>query len=253
MARERSAYSTTQVLGLGLLATAMIVATILTQLLIDTEESFWPVAAVATVVALVVWRFDGVWARVLGLLGTLAIGASAFFFAFGVFHVFSPLEFIIGLLFVAGFLISLVGGIMTLALGGRRDPGPTARGRRFHLVTLGVLGVASAVSVVGFFLTRTTVTETEAQGASRIEIKNFEFNPDTTSVVSDQSLLLVNKDVFAHDFTLDEYDISVHVGPGGEALVDLSSLQPGTYDYFCSLHTDPATGEGMTGQITIEG
>ena len=40
-------------------------------------------------------------------------------------------------------------------------------------------------------------------------------------------------------------------GQGSETLVDLSAAAPGTYDYFCSLHTDDA-GEGMTGTITIE-
>lgn len=251
-ARQRPAYSTTQLFGLSLMATAMIVVTILTPILTDSEDSFWPIAAVATAAALIVWRFHGIWAQVLGLLGTLAVGAGAFFFAFGIFQLFSPIEFIVGLVFVVGFLTSLVGGIMTLAVGRRRDPGPTMRGRRFRQVALGFMGVASVVSVVGFFLTRTTVTDAEAQGTATVEMINFEFEPLTTSMTSDQGLLLVNEDAFAHDFTLDQYDIYVYTGPGSEAVVDLSSVPPGTYDYFCSLHTDPATGEGMTGQLTIE-
>ncbi len=253
MTRERPLYATTQLFGLALMATAMTVVTILTIFVFDTEDSFWPLAAIAVVVTLVVWRFDGVWAKTLGLLGTLAIGGSAFFFALGLFHPFSPIEFIVGLLVVVGFFASLVAGIMTLAVGRRRDPGPTPRGRRFRKVVLGVMGVASVVSVVGFLLTRTTVAEAEAQGAATVDMTNFEFHPGATSMASDQGLMLVNKDPFAHDFTLDELDIQVDVRPGSEAIVDLSSLPPGTYHYFCSLHTDPATGEGMTGELTIEG
>lgn len=252
MTRERPLYATTQLFGLALMATAMTVVTILTIFVFDTEDSFWPLAAIAVVVTLVVWRFDGVWAKTLGLLGTLAIGGSAFFFALGLFHPFSPIEFPVGLLVVVGFFASLVAGIMTLAVGRRRDPGPTPRGRRFRQLALGAMSVASVVSVVGFFLTRTTVAEAEAQGAATVEMSNFEFDPAATSMASEQGLLLINRDAFAHDFTLDELDIHIDIGPGSEAIVDLSSVPPGTYDYFCSLHTDPATGEGMTGQLTIE-
>lgn len=253
MTRERPAYATTQAFGLALMATAMVVVTILTMVLFDSEGSYWPLAGIAAAVTFVVWRFDRMWAKILGLLGTLAIGATTFYFAFGLFQPFSPLEFIIGLMVVVGFFTSLVGGIMTLAVGRRRDSGPTPAGRRFRKVVLGVIGVASVVSVVGFLLTRTTVAEAEAQGAATVDMTNFEFHPGATSMASDQGLLLVNKDPFAHDFTLDELDIQVDVRPGSEAIVDLSSLPPGTYHYFCSLHTDPATGEGMTGELTIEG
>ncbi|MEE8405611.1 MAG: hypothetical protein V3S32_00510 [Acidimicrobiia bacterium] len=54
----------------------------------------------------------------------------------------------------------------------------------------------------------------------------------------------------AHDFTLEELDIYVYFGPGSEALVDLSAASPGTYPYFCSLHSDGT--EGMRGTVTIE-
>lgn len=253
MRRERTAYSTTQSFGLALMATAMIVVTIVTFLVIDTDESFWPVAAAAIVFAFVAWRFDALWARIVGLLGTLAIGAGAFFFAFGIFQPFSPLEFIVGLIFTAGFLFSLGAGIMAIAVGRKRDPGPSETGRRVRMATVGVISVASVVSVAGFLATRTTVSDAEAQGAATLEIVNFEFEPGTETIAAGQNLLLKNEDAFAHDFTLEELDIVSHLGPGSETIVDLGSAPPGTYQYFCSLHTDPATGEGMTGTITIEG
>jgi plastocyanin len=52
------------------------------------------------------------------------------------------------------------------------------------------------------------------------------------------------------EFTLEDLDIYVYVGPGSDAIVDLSSATPGTYDYFCSIHTDTATGDGMSGQVS---
>ena len=60
-----------------------------------------------------------------------------------------------------------------------------------------------------------------------------------------------NADAFAHDFTLSELDIAVSVGPGSEALVDLTGLSPGTYQYICSFHSDGT--EGMMGTLVVGG
>lgn len=245
---ERTAHSKTQAFGLTLMAGVMIAVTILTPLLTDSEDSFWPVAAIATVVTWVVWQFDGVWARI---LGTLAVGVSAFFLAFGVFQVFSPIEFILGLAFFLGFFISLIAGIMALVASRKGKVAPTPRAKRFRQGILGLLGVASVISIVGFFLTQTTVSDAEAQGTATLEMTNFNFEPQTTSVFSGQGLLIVNNDAFAHDFTLDDFDIYTYFGPGSEAVVDLSSVPPGTYDYFCSLHSEG--DDPMTGIITVEG
>ena len=95
------------------------------------------------------------------------------------------------------------------------------------------------------------MSEAEAAGATPLNMVDFEFDPEDT--VTDGKLLIHNADPFAHDLTIDELDIYVYVGPGSDAIVDLNSAEAGTYDYFCSLHTDTATGEGMTGRITIEG
>ena len=253
MGKQRPAYATTQLFGLILIAAAMVSVIIVELLFLDAEESFWPVAVASVLFAAVVWRFDALWARIVGLIGTLAVGGAMFFFAFGIFQPFSPIEFIVGLLFVIGVLTALVGGVMTLVVGGRREPGPSERGKRFRQTALGIIGVASVVSIVGFFLTRDVVSEDEAAGAATLEMVDFEFSPLTTSLAADQPLLVVNRDLFAHDFTLDEHDISVYTGPGSEAVIDLSSVPSGTYTFVCTLHTNPSTGEGMTGQLTIEG
>ena len=253
MGKQRPAYATTQLFGLILIAAAMIAVIIVELLFLDAEESFWPVAVASVLFAGVVWRFDALWARIIGLVGTLAIGGAMFFFAFGIFQPLSPIEFIVGLLFVIGVLTALAGGVMTLIVGRKREPGPSEKGRRFRQIAVGFIGVASVVSIVGFFLTRSVVSDDEAAGAATLEMVDFEFSPLSTSVSSDQSLVVVNRDLFAHDFTLDEYDIYAYTGPGSEAAIDLSSVPAGTYTFVCSLHTNPSTGEGMTGQLTIEG
>lgn len=252
--RERATHASLQVLGLTMMSVAIVTVIVVSWLILgDTEDLgfFLIVGGVSVVATFVVWRFDGTWARIVGLIGTLAVTATVFWLAFGVFQIFSPLEFIVGLVFLVGFLLSLIWGVMALVSGIRDRMGPTKVDGVLRTWVLGLVGVLSVVSIVGFVFTRETVSEPEAAGATALEMVDFEFDPNNT--VTDGKLLIHNGDPFAHDFTLEDLDIYVYVGPGSDAIANLSSATPGTYDYFCSLHTDTATGEGMTGQVTIEG
>lgn len=157
----------------------------------------------------VVWRFDKAWARALGVMATLGAMVTMFWLAFGLFQVFSPIEFIVGLVFLLGVVLSLVGGIMALFSRKKGDTGPTKRETRVRKGTMGLIGVAAVISVVGFLFTRENVSEAEASGATALEMANFEFDPFTTSMPSGGKLLVANSDAFAHDFTLEELDIYV--------------------------------------------
>lgn len=116
------------------------------------------------------------------------------------------------------------------------------------------MGVGSLVSVVGFFATRSTVSDAEAAAAVALDMDNFEFAPRSLTVAAGDKILLINSDLFVHDLTLDEGDVYVRLGAGGESLVDLGDLSAGTYEYFCSLHSFEENGvkKGMVGTITIE-
>ena len=249
---KRAAHSTTQVFGLVLISAALLVLVILSLLLLDGEDAgfFGVITAVAVVVTVVVWRFDTVWARILGVVATLGATMTMFWLAFGLFQPFSPIEFVVGLMFLLGVLLSLVGGIMALVSGRRGDAGPTRGETRLRTGVMGLIGVAALISVVGFFFTRESVSEAEAAGATTLNMVNFEFDPSTSSISSGGKLLVANTDAFAHDFTLEELDIYVYFGPGSDALVDLSGAAPGTYDYICSIHSDGT--DGMRGTVTIE-
>lgn len=249
---ERAAHATTQIFGLMLLTTATVAAAVIGLLFTEGEGTFIPSAVIAAAVTWVVWRFDRTWATVIGIVGTLAATLGLFFLAFGVFQIFSPVEFIVGVMLVLGFFISLVAGIMVLVARFRNRMAPVAAGRRFRRTVIGVVGVLAVVSIGGFVLTRSTVSEAEAQGAVAVDMAKFEFEPGNTTVSQGQNLLVTNSDPFAHDFTLDEFGVYQYFGPGSDGVVDLGSVPPGTYTYVCSLHTDPNTGEGMTGQLTIE-
>jgi plastocyanin len=250
--KERTAHANTQTFGLVLISAALLVAVLLTLVLFDGDDiALILVPAVAAVGAtFVTWRFDSQWARALGIVGTV-LSLGAFFLAFGLFHVFSPIEFVVALAYVLGFFMSLVGAVRALLAGGKGKQVPAYSGGRFRTTVLAVIGAAAVVSIAGFLLTKESVSDSESAGATALEMLKFEFNPGSSALPLDGKLLIQNSDPFVHDFTLDEMDIAVTVGPGSEALVDLSGLASGTYDYICSLHSDGETG--MIGTIKISG
>lgn len=247
--RERTTLLSAQAFGLTLMATVMLIVVVLSLVLLGGEDiaPFVLATVLAGAGAFLAWRFEALWARIVGLVITVAVGLFTFWFAFGVFQLFSPLEFITGLGYVVGLLFALIGGIAGLFRKGDQNG-------RLRSGALAMIGIASVVSIAGFFLTRSTVSEAEAAGATILDMVDFEFAPGTVSVASDGKLLLTNSDPFAHDLTLDEFDIYEYLGPGGETVVDLSDLPAGTYQYWCSLHTFEENGvrEGMVGTISVE-
>ncbi len=249
---ERTAHAATQTFGLALITAAFAAAVILTLTLLGGEEvvMFGILTAIVGGAAFVTWRFDTQWARALGLVATV-LALAGFFFAFGVFQIFSPIEFAMGLLYVVGWVLSLVAGIRAILASRKDRTGPSLRESRTPVVVLGVIGVAVVISVVGFFATRQTVSDAEAAGATEIDMVKFEFDPETSSLPAGSTLLVKNSDPFSHDFTLDALGIAEPVGPGSEVLVDLAGAAPGTYEYVCTLHS--SDGEGMIGTIVIDG
>lgn len=250
--RQRAAHATTQTFGLALVTAALLAVVILTLILFDGDDvvMFAILTAIAGAAAFLTWRFDTQWARALGLVGTV-LSLGGFFLGFGLFQIFSPIEFTLALAYVLGVLLSLVAGIMAIVAGARHRVGPSPRETRVPMVALGLIGIAAIVSVAGFLLTRQTVSAEEAAGATEIDMVAFKFSPESSTVPAGTTILVKNADPFAHDFTLEALDIAESVGPGGEVIIDLSAAAPGTYDYVCTLHT--SEGEGMVGTIVIEG
>lgn len=249
---DRTAHAATQTFGLALLTATLALVVVVSLVVFGGEDLavFLVPGVIIGGATVATWRQDRQWARGFGILATvLALGG--FFLAFGIFQPFSPIEFIIGVSYVVGVVLSLVGGIRALLAGraGRTEPlGSHLRMQRYVLAVVAVFGV---VSIVGFLTTRETVSAEDAAGAVVLDMVDFEFEPQMASVPSGGKLLIKNSDPFVHDFKFDELGIKVVVGPGSETLVDLSELAPGEYDYFCSLHSNGTTG--MKGSFSIAG
>ena len=241
--------ATNQVFGLGLMTATAIIMLAVTVLLLEPADAATAavLAVVLGVTTFLVWRFDTTWAVIIGLVVAVAAASTIFYIAFGVFQPLSPIEFGTGLLLVVGFVFALVGGIG--ALFRRQADGPP-KGVRLRLGALALVAIGTLASVVGFLSSRTTVDVAAASEAVVVDMRNFLFEPEQTAIAAGEQLLLTNSDAFAHDFTLEEYDLYTYFGPGSEALIEVGDLPPGTYEYFCSLHT--FDGEGMIGTLTIE-
>jgi plastocyanin len=240
----------TQALGLALVTAALAVFLATLAVSGGDEGGFVTVLAiVGGLVTWLTWKVNTLWAVIVGLVATIA-AAMVFFMAFGVLQPFSPFEFIGGLLYVFGFFFALVGGIMALSRR-HREAGPQETGIRVRQTMLGLIGVLAVVSVAGFLMNRTSVSAEAATDAAVVDMVDFEFAPVTPMVATGQNLLLTNSDGFVHDLTIDELDLYESLGPGGEAIVDLSDVPAGTYQFYCSLHSDGTTG--MAGTLTIEG
>ena len=241
-----------QVFGLILLAVAFAIFVPVGLFFLDPGAALFAVVLTVAFAAMayVILRYDSTWAKAIALVVTIGAGATgAIYNAFGVFQVFSPVEFVGGLFTLFGFLFAVIGGIVALVK--RRSSEPAgARSLKIRQAVLGVVGLGLVVSIVGFFLTRSSVAEAQAEGATVVDMGDFEFLPSTVSVDQGAMLLFTNSDVWAHDFTLEDYELYQYFGPGSEALVDVSALSAGTYVFFCSLHT--FDGDGMVGTLTIE-
>lgn len=254
---ERTTHSKKQFLGLALVAGVLVFAVGLTLALGEAGDGFFFVfvaaAAIAVAIAYLAWRFDTLWARVVGLVGALLLLFATFFFIFGIFEPFSPIEFVIGVAYTIGIILAIVGGIMAIVAGRRGKMGATARDNQLPRAIAIVLGAAVVISIVGFFATRSTVSDAEAAGAVEVQMKNSEFTPEIVTAAAGTKLLVKNSDLFTHDFTIDEYDIEVKLGPGSSKLVEIPASATGSVPFYCSIHSDGdgPSRSGMTGSITI--
>ena len=73
------------------------------------------------------------------------------------------------------------------------------------------------------------------------------FQPREITIADGDELVLINRGTSLHNFSIEEGDVDVDVQPGESVSVDLSSLAPGTYAFFCTYQRQ----QGMEGTITI--
>ena len=81
---------------------------------------------------------------------------------------------------------------------------------------------------------------------SKIEIKDFAFNPQTLTVKSGDKITLINRDEEPHTIVSVEKQFKKSTALDTDQEFTITAGAPGTYTYFCSVHPK------MTGTIIVE-
>lgn len=172
----------------------------------------------------------------LGILAFVAAAGSAPFLAADLSSPSDPIAFVYGVLSGGGRLVALVA--VGLALG-RRDEAARPVGRA-SLIILAVAVIFSGVA-------RGTASSDVAQdGDVEVLVSGFEF-PEHVTADAGGSLLLDNRDVLRHTFTVEDTGTDILLEPRATRRIPLD-LPPGTYTYVCTVPGH----ESMTGTLEVQ-
>jgi plastocyanin len=238
----RPVHTRTQVLGLAIFAAMLLLLSVAAA---GADEVVAAVAGGAALVltglAIGVWRIGGA-LRLIAMILLLLLAGAGFVLAFGLAHPASFIDFAAGLGLVTGTLLGVGGGVASL-LARRRGRTATEPTWSERLLTRAVATVLVAGLGASFILTWQAQTEADpaaAQGATRVDMRAFAFDPTEIRVRADDPRLLVsNDDAFLHDLTVGDLGAQVVLTSGSSAVLDLGDVSPGTYLVICTLHADP--------------
>ncbi|MGR3765738.1 cupredoxin domain-containing protein [Rossellomorea sp. NS-SX7] len=90
----------------------------------------------------------------------------------------------------------------------------------------------------------------EAGRSIEIELNDDSFNPKVITIPNrtSTSLILKNKGVKEHTFTVEKLGVDAEVQPGKEKTITVNPKQPGTYELICRYHFQ----EGMVGKVIVK-
>lgn len=260
--RLRPVFTRTGALGLVLIAltpATLLIAGLAAGMDIGGEIGFLAtLIAVPLLTAALVWRF-GSWAKVLGVVISLAAAFAMFWAVFGLAYPGSIADFLPGVLLPLGLALGVGGNIAAIVQKrrGHLQADTTAGERRVRATVLGLLGLAIVVSGTLSFIGRQTVDGAAAAGTIPVEMRDFQFTPRTIEATAGEPvrLLVHNSDSFVHTITSQALGFNETVLPGSDVLVEFTPQRSGTFVYYCVPHsegpeTDPA-GDDMAGTVVV--
>ena len=110
--------------------------------------------------------------------------------------------------------------------------------------------ITIAALLSGFSLSalagETKDTGSSGAGESKIEIKDFAFNPQTITVKSGEKITWVNRDEEPHTIVSVGKQFKKSSALDTDQTYTIVAGAPGTYSYFCSVHPK------MTGMIVVQ-
>jgi uncharacterized cupredoxin-like copper-binding protein len=246
-------YTRFALVGIGLQLSIVLVILVVTAIY-DRQQLAYPfiVGGLVAVVgaAIYFWRpwglFVGAFAGLIGITFALdAIGENLSSPDSFLDFAYRPVFWAAGTIFL---LVGCCAGLVQHFRGRTSFTGP-------RVTKVGAAAVLATVAVLGLFSAALTLTGVEGvaaeekQGAARLKISAWDFNPEEVAIDSSSGmkLLVKNNDPIVHSFTIDELDIDVKFGPRDEKLIDFDLVPAGTYALRCRI-----IGHGdMAGTITV--
>ncbi|MFF2458723.1 cupredoxin domain-containing protein [Peribacillus simplex] len=116
---------------------------------------------------------------------------------------------------------------------------------------LAMFVVVTTLGSVGVFAESGVVNQPmETRKSIEVELKDDFFNPKAITIPNGTAttVILKNKGVKEHTFTVEKLGIDVEVQPGEEKNITVNPKQPGTYELICRYHFQ----EGMVGKVIVE-
>lgn len=105
-----------------------------------------------------------------------------------------------------------------------------------------LVGAACGGSEADGTETEGTATETEGEssggGSVSVTAVNFSFDPNELSAAAGDTIEFTNEDDAPHTFTAEEAGIDESVDAGGSTSISLADVEPGSYDFVCTIHPD---------------
>ncbi len=160
-------------------------------------------------------------------------------------------------------VVSAIGGLAFLAATAWEmrpsalTSGPLAPQTRrvpYATVLLAALALAAIlVTAIPRWASSGNPTTAPIAGQPVLSAQEFTFAPDKIHVKAGETvaLSLDNRDGYPHQFDLDALNIHVPMPAGQTILARFTSTQPGTYTFYCVLHTNKPTGQGMVGTLIV--
>jgi plastocyanin len=107
--------------------------------------------------------------------------------------------------------------------------------------------LACSISSFSLFALAGEIKDTgnSGPGQTKIEIKDFAFNPQTITVRSGEKITWINRDEEPHTIVSVEKQFKKSSALDTDQEFTITAGSPGTYTYFCSVHPK------MTGTIVV--
>jgi plastocyanin len=113
-----------------------------------------------------------------------------------------------------------------------------------------ILVVTTPGSLRGFAESKVLTQPNVRTNAIVVELNDNFFNPKVISIPNGRTttLILKNKGVKEHTFTVGKLNIDVEVPPGNEKTITVDPKNPGTYELICRYHSN----YGMVGNVIVK-